>query len=258
MGGGKNYLPRIFKLYAVWAIILFVSDCLFSGACTCEKVGNMLYSFVFRGYSVLWYLWGLLVVLPILKFLSRIGRKHAWILIVLGFGAYLFNKAYTHYGSMDAPGFPWQWSVWLYDGNYFGVTNFCLAFTFLAFGSYFAITERKLKVWQCLLLILIGAIEMHFETYKGVALGKPLIAIGIFQWVKNWNLRIPVDVAKWLRHASTLVYFLHIIVISAVGLFMDGMNWVKWGVIVACTVAISALLLWLRRYKAFSFINQLM
>lgn len=68
----KRYWKRILKLYIYWSII----NCISSNALTNNMSLNAflvsIRQVIFNGYSVLWYLWGILVALPLLH---RIKKK---------------------------------------------------------------------------------------------------------------------------------------------------------------------------------------
>ena len=61
----KQYGKRILWLYIVWSLINYCSCNMLQGSLSWESLSQTCYSFVFNGYSVLWYLWGLLLAMPI-------------------------------------------------------------------------------------------------------------------------------------------------------------------------------------------------
>ena len=187
---------------------------------------------------------------------TRRGAK-PWCFLVIAVLAYLFNRAYTHYGSMENPGTIWSWAVYLYKGNYFGITNLCLAITYLSIGSFFSMYKYRQYTVISVALIILGSIMMHFETHKDVALGVPVIAFGLFPLIKEWQLNLSRVSFKWLRKMSTLIYFVHIIIITSIDLVYPGMDVIKWGVIIASCIFVSALLLALKKMKYMSWIARL-
>lgn len=255
-GGILKYWKRIFQLYLSWSVINFISVSLINRNLCVENVQTCIYQILFNGYSVLWYLWGILIALPLLIKLRDGGAKPLYFLVIAVM-AYLFNRAYTHYGSMENPNKIWLWSAYLYKGKYFGITNLCLAITYLSIGSFFSMYKyRQYKVISVALIIL-GSIMMHFETHKDVALGVPVIAFGLFPLIKEWQLNLSRVSFKWLRKMSTLIYFVHIIIITSIDLVYPGMDVIKWGVIIASCIFVSALLLALRKMKYMSWIARL-
>lgn len=255
-GGIIKYWKRIFQLYLSWSVINFISVSLLNHNLCVENVQTSIYQILFNGYSVLWYLWGILIALPLLIKLRDGGAKPLSFLVIAVM-AYLFNRAYTHYGSMENPNKIWLWSAYLYKGKYFGITNLCLAITYLSIGSFFSMYKyRQYKVISVALIIL-GSIMMHFETHKDVALGVPVIAFGLFPLIKEWQLNLSRVSFKWLRKMSTLIYFVHIIIITSIDLVYPGMDVIKWGVIIASCIFVSALLLALRKMKYMSWIARL-
>lgn len=254
--GILKYWKRIFQLYLSWSVINYISVSLINRNLCVENVQTCIYQILFNGYSVLWYLWGILIALPLFIKLRDGGAK-PWCFLVIAVLAYLFNRAYTHYGSMENPGTIWSWAVYLYQGNYFGITNFCLAITYLSIGSFFCMCKFRQYTVISVALIILGSIMMHFETHKDVALGVPVIAFGLFPLIKEWQLNLSRVSFKWLRKMSTLIYFVHVIIITSIDLVYPGMDVIKWGVIIASCIFVSALLLALRKMKYMSWIARL-
>lgn len=247
----KQYCKRILWLYVVWTIVNYCLCCLLRGSFSWDSFGKAVYSFVFNGYSVLWYLWGLLLVMPLVGRIKNWGGKSFLLLVAIG--AYLLNRVFTHYGSLEGYGV----LSWLYDGNYFGVTNFCLAMTYLSLGAFYATSDFTLKRWQNVSLILLGIAMMHFDAHKDVALGVPIIAFGLFPLVREWSMSWKGLDYMYLRKMSTLIYVSHVIVITAVGLVMGKMSLMQWGVVEVCCISLSAILLWLQRFRCFHFISKI-
>lgn len=255
-GGIIKYWKRIFQLYLSWSVINFISVSLLNHNLCVENVQTCIYQILFNGYSVLWYLWGILIALPLLIKLRDGGAKPLYFLVIAVM-AYLFNRAYTHYGSMENPNKIWLWSAYLYKGKYFGITNLCLAITYLSIGTFFSMYKYRQYTVISVALIILGSIMMHFETHKDVALGVPVIAFGLFPLIKEWQLNLSRVSIKWLRKMSTLIYFVHIIIITSIDLVYPGMDVIKWGVIIASCIFVSALLLALRKMKYMSWIAKL-
>lgn len=251
-----KYWKRIFQLYLSWSVINFISVSLINRNLCVENVQTCIYQILFNGYSVLWYLWGILIALPLLIKLRDVGAKPLYFLVIAVL-AYLFNRAYTHYGSMENPNKIWLWSAYLYKGKYFGITNLCLAITYLSIGSFFSMYKfRQYKVISVALIIL-GSIMMHFETHKDVALGVPVIAFGLFPLIKDWHLDFSRISFKWLRKESTLIYFIHIIIITCIDKVYPGMDIIKWIVIISSCIIVSALFIALSKKKNMSWIAKL-
>lgn len=161
---------------------------------------------------------------------------------------------------MENPGIIWSWAVFLYKGKYFGITNFCIAMTYLSIGTFFMQSEYRTSKKISWLLIIVGAVEMHFEKYKGVALGVPVIAFGLFSLVENWHLNCNWISFRWLRKMSTLIYFIHGIVIVGISQVVSGKGMSElmiWGIIILFCIAISALLLKLSKMKGLQWIAKL-
>lgn len=252
-----RYWKKILNLYLAWCVINFVGINLLGRSLSMDCLRSSIYDMLTNGYSVLWYMWGILVVIPLLRKLQN-GGASSWVFLVLGTCAFLFNRAYTHYGSMEDPGLIWKWAVFLYKGKYVGITNICLALTYLSIGTFLVVSKYNPKTKLCVLLIILGAVEMHFEKYKGVALGVPVIAFGLFPLVKNWSLNCSWLSFRWVRKMSTLIYFIHGIVI--VGISQAHLNlgiFAIWCVIMLCCVVFAALLLELSKVRGMQWIKKL-
>lgn len=186
------------------------------------------------------------------------GGANSWIFLIIGIFAYLFNRAYTHYGSMESPNSIWNWAVFLYKGKYFGVTNICLALTYLSIGTFFSKTEYKSSKLLNVCLVALGMLMMHIESHKDVALGVPVIAFGLFPLVKNWSVDSSWLSFRWFRKMSTLIYFIHAIVIVGIHqMFSDMSELLIWGVVVLYCIIISATLLKLSKMRNLRWISKL-
>ena len=73
--GILKYWKRIFQLYLSWSVINFISVSLLNHNLCVENVQTCIYQILFNGYSVLWYLWGILIALPLLIKLRDGGGK---------------------------------------------------------------------------------------------------------------------------------------------------------------------------------------
>lgn len=167
----------------------------------------------FRGYGVLWYVWALLVLMPIFIILAK-KIKCKWFYLVLAFGAMFVQKAFTHYGYQDNLPFYLIWCKWLYQlRDIIGIEWLLKGMTNLSIGTMFAVSSVKLPRWSALLLIIIGSIEMIFETHKGLAVALPLISIGAFNLILNLKIKLGNGCGLILRKLSSLIYFTHISVI---------------------------------------------
>lgn len=255
-----RYWKRIFQLYLVWCVINYVGFRMVGNDFSKENLLSALYDILANGYNVLWYMWGVLVVLPLLRKIQCVWGANSIIFLVIAACAYLFNRVYTHYGSMENPGMLWAWAVFLFQGKYFGLTNFCLAMTYLSIGTFFMQSKYRPKSIICWLLIIVGAVEMHFEKYKGVALGVPVIAFGLFSLVEKWQFNSNWLSFRWLRKMSTLIYFIHAVVIVGISQLVSGIGmceFVLWCVIVLLCIIISAILLKLSKIQGLQWIAKL-
>lgn len=71
-----SYWKRILYLYFVWSLLNLFLTRIFQHEPILSGIGSFSYRFVFCGYDHLWYLWGLLLVIPMLKMLIGGGEKN--------------------------------------------------------------------------------------------------------------------------------------------------------------------------------------
>lgn len=239
--GWKNvvlhYGWRMLRLYLIWCVV----NMYYLYPIIHTPVWESLKDMLFCGYRHLWYMWGVLLVMPIVCWLVHKGVR-SWMFIVLGVGTFCFNRVFTHYGSMsDVDGF-WRWCVVLYEWNFKGVTNVCLAITYLSMGAFFAISEVKVTRWICVVLIMVGFVMMHFEMRSAaVALGVPVMVFGLFPLVRDWKVeggRMPFML---MRSMSATVYFVHEMVIFTFLYFGVSMCFTSWLSILAVCVLLAGI-----------------
>lgn len=95
-GGILKYWKRIFQLYLSWSVINFISVSLINRNLCVENVQTCIYQILFNGYSVLWYLWGILIALPLLIKLRDGGAKPKplaqirYFMMLLGFMPFVY------------------------------------------------------------------------------------------------------------------------------------------------------------------------
>lgn len=223
-----------------------------------NNIGAVLYRILFHGYVHLWYMWGLILVVPFIYWLIVKNIKPC-IFIGIAVAAYVFNRVYTHYGSMENPGWMWQWSVVLYQGKWVGVTNICLALTYLSLGSFYALTEFRMKKCYSVCLILIGMFMMHFEQrHSDVAFGVPVIAFGLFPLIRDWKIRTGNISFHWLRNMSSMIYVIHGIIISVIVAILGKMCFITWLSVLFVCMIVSGVLIELRDKKGFRWLNAIM
>lgn len=70
-----RYWKRILDLYLAWCVINFVGIHLQGRNLSMDSLRSSIYDMLTNGYSVLWYMWGILVVMPLLCKLQNGGGK---------------------------------------------------------------------------------------------------------------------------------------------------------------------------------------
>ncbi|MCH5311284.1 MAG: hypothetical protein J1E57_04925 [Prevotella sp.] len=255
VGGVNKYIKKIARYYCVWSFIITIYE-LAIGNMGVNDIGSVIYRIIFRGYNHLWYMWGLICVMPVVMFLVRKGVK-PWMFVFIAIASYVFNKAYTHYGSMDNPGWFWLWSTIVYQNKLLNITGLCLSLTYLSFGCFYALKKDwEMKPLLSYVLILVGIFMMHFEPrHPDVAFGVPVIAFGLFPLICNWQLTNDRISFSWLRSMSSLIYFIHGIIISIIVAILGKMCFSTWVAIIACCIMVSACILWLKGRRGFGWLK---
>lgn len=69
-----NYWKRILYLYIVWSLLNLFLTRILQHEPILSGIGSFSYRFVFCGYDHLWYLWRLLLVIPMLKMMIGGGK----------------------------------------------------------------------------------------------------------------------------------------------------------------------------------------
>lgn len=253
-----KYWKRILCLYFVWSLLNLFLTKILQQESIWSGIGSFSYRFVFCGYDHLWYLWGLLLVIPLLKGLIMCGGARPWMFLIIAICAFVFNRLYTHFGSMVNPSFYWQWCKTIYQSQLFGVTHFCLALTYLSLGTFLKTTDYNLKRWQSFILLFVGFWLVHIESHKEVSIGIPIIAFVLFSSILKVKVSASWISFKRIRKMSTLIYFIHVIVIVFTGLFLPKMTWLRWGLVEFLCVTIAYLFLFLSNIRCLKWLKIVM
>lgn len=149
-----QYVRKLLPLYLIWGIITFFGCELLNCNYSDDAIITFVYNFIFRGIYHLWYIWAVIITIPFLLIANRF-IKNKYLMLGIGIGAYLFNRVYTHWGSMEDPGLLFSWLTFIYKGGYVNLTGICMALCFLSMGAFFT-KVQILSLRKSLLLMLMG------------------------------------------------------------------------------------------------------
>lgn len=219
-----GYFYKLMKIYLEWSLIHFVITSVISRGLSIDHVLDFLHKFIFVGYAHLWYVWGDILVLPLLLIALKKGIRSEFFLII-AILSYFLMRGISYYAFHQD--FPISDKV-LSLVQYFSVKNLCIATTYLSLGIWTA--QTNLKPWICYLLIVLGAILAFAgldSSGREVAIEVPIIAIGLFSVIRDANMTIHLPY-KWMRSMSTYIYFCHGIIISLIATVFVMPSYAHW------------------------------
>lgn len=97
---------------------------------------------------------------------------------------------------------------------------------------------------------------MHFEQlHCDVALGVPLIAAGLFSMVLQIKTNISIEMSMYFRKLSSLIYFIHMIVLDSLRGSFAEMDFTFWIVVLSTCILLSYVLLTLMQIRYFKWLR---
>lgn len=248
----KKYFVRIILLYVLWsAVYLFwqIPEWIHTGWFSLGAFKDYFKSMVANGsYYHLWYVLSLLYVIPIMYFLLRHINIKVYTAIMAV--VYVFGVLFYTYGNQYAPNILLR--VW-------GLCPIPVASVLLIMPSVtpcLFIDKLRLKHSSTLLLFIafyilfiIESILVYLYTERTsnsqyAFLIVPTIFF-LFAWLKGCNLNISSKTSALLRNMSSVIYFIHPMVINIFGLTVakENMNsMVYYAVITAISVSVAFVL----------------
>lgn len=97
----NKYWYHIARMYTLWFIIYCIEDIKGLFIHPLESSMNIINNFLFWGCGHLWYLWGILLVLPIIY--RAIHYTKPLTIVIIGFGLICIFRLYSHFGSVENP-----------------------------------------------------------------------------------------------------------------------------------------------------------
>lgn len=223
MGGQivKNYVKRLLRIYLFWSIVSFPFTISLWEADSWILLRSFLYSLFFKGYSVFWYIWSVIIVTPIYVLLSRYV-KVPWFYFGLSFVWIAILRIFTHYGYQSSLPLYLEWTRVLYGmRDYLGIENILQGLTYISIGTGMVFYEKRNNFFL-LFCIMIGLLLSFLDDQKAVTMGQPFLVMGIFPFIRDFNISIDKISSKSIRSISSIIYFIHINVIYV---FNRMVNW---------------------------------
>jgi hypothetical protein len=209
----NKYWHHIAKMYVLWFIIYHIKDIKGLFIHPFESSISIINNFLFWGCGHLWYLWGLLLVLPIIYATLRYIKPLA--LVIIGFGLMCVFRLYSHFGSVDNPTW-WQIPlVYMWQGHVFNVFGICYAWAYISVGLLMVTTETWKKLpKKYLFLLLIGGLFICSIDTKSVSIGYQPVAFALIALCLRWNIKSESFFLTHCRDVSTYIYLIHALIIS--------------------------------------------
>lgn len=210
----RHYLLHIAKMFLTWMTLYFCmtqNETFLQGPLEVAKayIGQA----VLWGSGYMWYLWGLLLVIPLIsKLLSNVNRGG---LVFIGFVLTCIFRFYSHYGSVEEPNWWQQPLVYLWQGHVVNINGFCYAWAYISVGAFMATTSRwkKLSNMQLGCIFAVSFLYSWFIDNGVVCVGLQPAAFALVALCMRWNIQRESPWFGRLRQLSTYVYLTHVFVI---------------------------------------------
>lgn len=244
-----RYLQHILGLYVTWLTLYFCmthNDTFHLGIT--EIVKAYTNEFFLWGSGYLWYLWGLLLVVPIItKLLTR--RNRAWLLVVVGFALMCIFRLYSHFGSVSNPTW-WQRPLcFVWQEHIVNVYGFCYAWAYISVGAFMATTSQ----WKCLktkymYIMLVAGLLYACVDLGEVCIGLQPVAFATVALCMRWDIKQESSWFKRLRELSTYIYLGHVFIVEfshAIG--FNDVNVQQWIFSLAGSIILASLVIWTKK-----------
>lgn len=222
----NKYWHHIAKMYILWFIIYHLKDIKWLLVHPFESSISIIKDLLFWGCGHLWYLWGLLIVLPIIYVTLRYFKP--FLIVIIGFGLICIFRLYSHFGSVENPTW-WQTPlVYMWQGHVFNVFGICYAWAYISVGLLMATTKKWEKLTnKYLLLLLMGGLVICSIDVGGVSIGYQPVAFALVALCLRWNIKSESFFLTHCRDMSTYIYLIHPLIISLSYIITDN-PMIKW------------------------------
>ena len=202
---------------------------------------------MFIGYAHLWYIWGVLIVLPILLQLLRKKKLKVSHFLILSFSSYILLRLvlfYSYHSNLPYSKFVYAVMVII------SIKNILIAMTYLSMGIFIANYNINTLIRNsCFLVGVLIALLNIDKSGNEISLYVPLISFGLFLMVKDIRMSSSEKIFKWFRIMSSYIYFIHGIVICFVAKILTTPSIESWFSVVIITFIISSLIVYIKNQR---------
>lgn len=246
----NRYLLRIAKMYVTWMTLYF---CMTHVNLFTPNIVILIKAyaseFFLWGSGYLWYLWGLLLIIPLISKIL-INRNRGIVLVVLSFLAMCLFRLYSHFGSVSEPSWWQRPLVYMWQGHIVNIYAVCYSFAFITVGAFMATNNwwKKLTNIQLLLILMLGILYACID-YGSVCIGYQPVALAAVALCLRWNIKRESFWFGKLRILSTYIYLTHIFVVlflHTIGV-PDGFN--HWLISLIGSLVVSNIVIWAKESK---------
>lgn len=206
----KKYLLHILRMYVLWFAIYNYQN-LYNVVVNqdIDLLIKITKNFFLWGNGHLWYLWGLVIIIPVLSKLISLKIKPIY-LVIIGFGLTCMFRLYSHYGSVEDPSWWQKPLVYMWKGHIVNIFGLCYSFAYMAVGIYMALEDRwKYIPSRYLWIILISGLLYSCIDTGGVSIGYQPVAFSIAALCFKWNIKRDSVFIRYSRDLSTYIYLVH-------------------------------------------------
>lgn len=245
----KKYILHIFSMYVIWFIIYNVEDIYMCVVyLSAREFFDIAKRFFLWGNGHLWYLWAIIIILPIMHILVK--KVKPLYIVYIGFFLTCFFRFYSHYGSVEIPNWWQKPFVYLWQGKFLNIFGLCYSFAYISVGVYLALTDEWKKLSNknlfgiLLLFILLccfidnGAVSIFYQPIVFVLL---VLCLRFEIESDNWFIRKA-------RNYSTYIYLSHVYAIALSAYIFD-MSVVVWIMSIVFSIVFSYIILKIKKLK---------
>lgn len=239
-----GYFEKLIKLYVKWSLIHFIVSGIINENFSLNSLLDFAHQLVFIGYVHLWYIWGVLIVLPILLQLLKKKKLKASHFLILSFSSYILLRLVLFYGYH----FNLPYSKFVYAAMMIvSIKNILIAMTYLSMGIFIAnYNITPLLRNSCILVGVLIALLNIDKSGNEISLYVPLISFGLFSVVIEIRMSGSKNIFKWFRQMSSYIYFIHGVVICLVAKALIMPSIENWFSVVIITFIISSLIVYIK------------
>lgn len=206
----KKYLSHILRMYILWFVIYNYQN-LFNIVVNqdIDLFIKVVKKFFLWGNGHLWYLWGLILIIPLLSKLVFLKLKPIY-LVIIGLGLTIMFRLYSHYGSVEDPIWWQKPFVYMWKGEIINIFGLCYSFAYMTVGIFMALEDgwRFISNRYLWIILILGLIYCCIDK-SGVSIGYQPVAFSIAALSFKWNIKKNSIFIRYSRDLSTYIYLVH-------------------------------------------------